>query len=77
MGTHKGFTTIPAKMTRDELQTLVLGFVDHRLAVVEERVAELERAIHSSLLPSCGITDGGQDGQRTNNESPSIREGAD
>jgi hypothetical protein len=42
MGT-KGVTTVPSQMTREELQTFVLGFVDHRLAVIEERLSALER----------------------------------
>jgi hypothetical protein len=29
-------------MTREELQAFVLGFVDHRLAVIEERLSGLE-----------------------------------
>jgi hypothetical protein len=56
----KGVTTVPAKMTREELQAFVLGFVDHRLAVIEERLAALERPIHSPLLPSGGVIDNDQ-----------------
>jgi hypothetical protein len=49
MGTNRqGFTTRPSQMTREELQNFVLGFVDHRIAVIEERLSALE---HREPLP--------------------------
>jgi hypothetical protein len=38
-------TSVPSKMTREELGTLVIGLCDHRLAAIEERVAALERVL--------------------------------
>jgi hypothetical protein len=43
MGTHARETSQPYRMNREELETLVVGLVDHRIAAVEERLAALER----------------------------------
>jgi|SRR6516162_8704762 hypothetical protein len=38
-------------MMREELETLVIGLCDHRLAAIEERVAALERVLLEKLGP--------------------------
>jgi hypothetical protein len=43
MGSHIRETTAPSRMTREQLETLIVGQCDHRLAAIEERVAALER----------------------------------
>jgi hypothetical protein len=48
MGSYPRETNVPSKMTREELQSLVVGLCEHRLAAIEERVAAQERAIHSN-----------------------------
>ena len=41
----------PSQMTRERLEALVVGICDHRIAAVEERLAELERKT-TAMLPS-------------------------
>jgi hypothetical protein len=48
-------TSVPSKMSREQLEALVVGLVDHRIATVEERLAALERRT-TVMLSSC---DGG------------------
>ena len=64
MGSHQRESKASSQMTRKQLEDYVVGVVDHRIATVEERVAELERAIHSPPLPS-----GGSIEARTNNDA--------
>jgi hypothetical protein len=40
-------TSVPSKMAREQLEVLIPGLCDHRLAAIEERVAELERKTHA------------------------------
>jgi hypothetical protein len=56
MGTAKRETTVPSKMSREQLETLVVGLVDHRLAAMEARVAELERRTTTMLSSGDGGT---------------------
>jgi hypothetical protein len=54
MGSHLRETTAPYRMTREQLEALVSGLVDHRLAAVEERLSALERRTNG--LPSSSGT---------------------
>jgi hypothetical protein len=51
MGGYPQETNVPVKMTREELEALVTGLCDHRLAAIEERVAALERLLLEKFGP--------------------------
>jgi hypothetical protein len=42
MGRAQRESKAPSKMTREQLEALITGLCDHRLAAIEERLAALE-----------------------------------
>ena len=43
MGLHPREPTAPSKTPRAQLEAVITGYCDHRLAAIEERLAALER----------------------------------
>ena len=56
MSGHPRETTVPSKMSREALEALVVGLVDHRMAAIEERVSALERRTTAMLSSGDGGT---------------------
>ena len=57
-------TTVPAKMSREALEALVIGLCDHHVAALEQRVAELERKAPAILSSYDGGAQHASEGNR-------------